>query len=190
MSRLAAGTLSAERVTEVALAQIERIDPSLNAIIEINPDALAIARDLDRQPTPLGPLHGVPVVLKANIDTGDAMATSAGSLALAGCSQRMDDQPKIEPYEESAFFSERPGQPGLGMREPIAGTVARGGLRLDTHFFDGRVDGQRATPLPERVELDRALLDRPPPSGPRRPRRPCRVNAEDAKWSVTASRSI
>ena len=59
--------------------------PELNAIIEINPNAVAIAEELDRRfqaSGVTGPLHGIPVVLKANIDTSDAMATSAGSLAL------------------------------------------------------------------------------------------------------------
>ena len=86
---LAAGRLSAREVTRTYLERIALIDddgPRLNAIIEINPDALAIADDLDRRfglSGPVGPLHGLPVVLKANIDTADRMATSAGSLALA-----------------------------------------------------------------------------------------------------------
>lgn len=88
-AELAGGRVSAVQVTRAALARIARVDqagPAVNAIIEINPDALAIARDLDRrfqESGPAGPLHGLPVVLKANIDTGDAMASSAGSLALA-----------------------------------------------------------------------------------------------------------
>ena len=59
----------------------------MNAIVTINPDALSIARELDRAFSlggPMGPLHGLPVILKANIDTGDTMETTAGSLALAG----------------------------------------------------------------------------------------------------------
>src|SRR5690606_6227605 len=85
----AAGNVTAERVTRAVLARIAALDdagPRLNAIIETNPDALAIARELDARLAasgPVGPLHGVPVVLKANIATADAMATSAGSLALA-----------------------------------------------------------------------------------------------------------
>jgi amidase len=87
---LAAGRVSAERVTRAVLARIAEIDaagPSLHAIIEVNPDALAIARELDRRferAGPIGPLHGMPVALKANIDTADRLATTAGSLALAG----------------------------------------------------------------------------------------------------------
>jgi len=59
----------------------------VNAIIEINPDALQIAEQLDRERKakgPRGPLHGIPILIKDNIDTGDRMQTTAGSLALAG----------------------------------------------------------------------------------------------------------
>ncbi|MEQ8482847.1 MAG: amidase [Pseudomonadales bacterium] len=88
-TRLAAGEISAVEVTRAHLARIAALDdagPRLNAVIELNPDAVAIARDLDKHLAargPKGPLHGVPVILKASIDTGDRMATSAGSLALA-----------------------------------------------------------------------------------------------------------
>ena len=93
---LATGQLSAEAMTNAFLQRMESIDdagPTVNAIIEVNPQALAIARDLDRafaRSGPIGSLHGVPVVLKANIDTGDEMATSAGSLALANHHARDD----------------------------------------------------------------------------------------------------
>ena len=88
-SQLASGELSAERVASVFLARIVALNdsgPTLRAVVEVNPDALAIARDLDRRRAaggPVGPLHGLPIVIKANIDTGDEMATSAGSVALA-----------------------------------------------------------------------------------------------------------
>jgi amidase len=88
-ARLASGALSAERVAGVFLARIAALNdagPQLRAIVEVNPDALAIARELDRRRArggPVGPLHGLPIVIKANIDTADAMATSAGSVALA-----------------------------------------------------------------------------------------------------------
>ncbi len=86
---LATGELSASTVTAAYLQRIAELDaqgPMLNAIIQVNPDAARIATELDEafsRSGPLGPLHGLPVVLKANIDTGDEMATSAGSLALA-----------------------------------------------------------------------------------------------------------
>ncbi|GBF30589.1 glutamyl-tRNA(Gln) amidotransferase subunit A [bacterium MnTg04] len=84
------GEFSSAELVSHLLARIEEIDrrgPGLHSIIEINPDALAIATALDderRAGRVRGPLHGIPIVLKANIDTGDRMATTAGSLALAG----------------------------------------------------------------------------------------------------------
>ncbi len=84
------GELSSAELTEYYLRRIEAIDrgvPGLNAIIEVTPQALEIARALDeeRQASgPRGPMHGIPVVLKANIDTADQMTTTAGSLAMAG----------------------------------------------------------------------------------------------------------
>ena len=84
------GELTSEQLTEFYLDRIESVDrngPALNSIIEVNPEALAIAKALDQERAasgPRGPMHGIPVVLKANIDTADQMDTTAGSLALAG----------------------------------------------------------------------------------------------------------
>lgn len=84
------GELNSERLTDYYLRRIDAFDSGpegLNSIIEINPEALAIARALDAERTrtgPRGPMHGIPVVLKANIDTADRMDTTAGSIALLG----------------------------------------------------------------------------------------------------------
>ena len=84
------GDLTSEQLTGFYLDRIDSIDrngPALNAIIEVNTEALAIAKALDLERAtsgPRGPMHGIPVVLKANIDTADSMDTTAGSLALAG----------------------------------------------------------------------------------------------------------
>jgi amidase len=84
-----AGTLTSERLIELYLARIEAYDqrgPALNAVLHLNAGALASARALDaerRVTGPRSPLHGIPVVLKDNIDTSD-MPTTAGSLLLAG----------------------------------------------------------------------------------------------------------
>ena len=81
---------SARRMTEWYLARIEEIDkqgPAINAVLELNPDALAIADTLDTERKthgPRGPLHGIPILIKDNIDTADQMMTTAGSLALIG----------------------------------------------------------------------------------------------------------
>ena len=84
------GKFTAHSLAEQYLARIDEIDkrgPAINAIIELNPDALSIAEALDRERTakgPRGPLHGIPMLIKDNIDTGDRMITTAGSLALLG----------------------------------------------------------------------------------------------------------
>ncbi|HAC06947.1 MAG TPA: hypothetical protein DCF71_13930, partial [Gemmatimonadetes bacterium] len=84
-----AGTLTSERLVELYLARIEAYNqqgPALNAILWLNDAALATARALDAERTasgPRSPLHGIPVVLKDNIDTFD-MPTTAGSLLLVG----------------------------------------------------------------------------------------------------------
>jgi amidase len=85
--RMAAGTLSSEALTRAAFARIRAIDahgPALHTVLQANPDALAIAATLDakRGRQARGPLYGVPVLLKDNVDTGDAERTTAGSLAL------------------------------------------------------------------------------------------------------------
>ncbi len=84
------GSLTAEQIADLYLERIEELDrngPSLRAVIELNPDARRIARSLDEERKAKGmrgPLHGIPVLIKDNIDTADKMQTTAGSLALAG----------------------------------------------------------------------------------------------------------
>ncbi|HTY58797.1 MAG TPA: amidase [Bacteroidota bacterium] len=84
------GSYTAKSLTESYLMRIGEIDrngPALRSVIELNPDALAIAEDLDRERRakgPRGPLHGIPLLIKDNIDTADRMSTTAGSLALVG----------------------------------------------------------------------------------------------------------
>lgn len=68
------------------IAEIDKMGPQLNAVIELNPDALAIADEMDKERAAgkvRGPLHGIPVLIKDNIDTADKMHTTAGALALA-----------------------------------------------------------------------------------------------------------
>ncbi|MGB5012443.1 MAG: amidase family protein, partial [Pyrinomonadaceae bacterium] len=82
---MTAGQTTAKKITQGYLARIAKIDKSINSIIELNPDALAIAAEMDRERKAgkvRGPLHGIPVVIKDNIDTADKMKTTAGSLAL------------------------------------------------------------------------------------------------------------
>jgi amidase len=87
---LTSGKFSSRSLTEAYLARIETIDrggPALNSVIEVNPEALAIADTVDQERMAKGGrgwLHGVPVLIKDNIDTADHMQTTAGSLALVG----------------------------------------------------------------------------------------------------------
>jgi amidase len=84
------GKYTARAITEKYLSRMEAIDksgPALNSVIEVNPDAVEIAESLDRERKEKGgrgPLHGVPLLIKDNIDTADKMMTTAGSLALVG----------------------------------------------------------------------------------------------------------
>jgi amidase len=89
-SAMGSSEVSARELVDRCLERIDAVDrrgPQLNSILELNPDAAAIAETLDAeraQNGPRSPLHGVPIVLKGNIDTADRMTTTAGSLALAG----------------------------------------------------------------------------------------------------------
>jgi amidase len=84
------GTLTSEQLTEYYIQRIMALDqsgPGVNAVIELNPDALNMAREADmlrKHGAIAGPLFGIPVLLKDNVDTGDKMQTSAGSFALVG----------------------------------------------------------------------------------------------------------
>src|SRR5947209_6684867 len=90
------GVISSRSLTEAYLARIQEIDksgPALNSVIEINPDALSIAEALDKerkQHAVRGPMHGIPILIKDNIDTHDRMQTTAGSLALVGTAPPQD----------------------------------------------------------------------------------------------------
>ncbi len=87
---MASGRWTARAITQAYLERIARLDrtgPSLHSVIEINPEAVRIAEELDRERAAgqvRGPLHGIPILLKDNIDTHDRMTTTAGSLALEG----------------------------------------------------------------------------------------------------------
>jgi amidase len=88
--KMQSGEQSSVSITQAYLARIEKIDrngPLLNSIIELNPDALKIAAALDNERKhgkTRGPLHGIPILIKDNINSGDQMLTTAGSLALMG----------------------------------------------------------------------------------------------------------
>ncbi|MFV8323709.1 amidase [Flavobacterium sp. LB3P21] len=88
--KLASGKYTSEQLVQLYLKRIEAIDatgPQLHSVIEVNPDAVAIAVAMDKELKAgknRGPLHGIPVLIKDNIDTADKMQTTAGSLAMEG----------------------------------------------------------------------------------------------------------
>jgi amidase len=89
-AEMASGSLTSVQLTKYYITRIQALDqsgPGVNAVIELNPDALVMARHADflrNHGVVLGPLHGIPVLLKDNVDTGDMMQTTAGSFALFG----------------------------------------------------------------------------------------------------------
>ncbi len=97
--RMKSGEITARSLTEAYLNRIETIDKQINSVIEKNSEAMDIAEQLDRERKEKGsrgPLHGIPILIKDNIDTADRMKTTAGSLAL------LDSKPK-----QDAFVSQR-----------------------------------------------------------------------------------
>ena len=93
---MSSGQLTSVQLTQYYIDRIVGLDqngPGVNAVIELNPDALAIAKSLDMERAKgkvRGPMHGIPVLVKDNIDTGDKMQTSAGSFALVGTPAQRD----------------------------------------------------------------------------------------------------
>jgi amidase len=143
--RMRRGEITTRTIVAQYLRRIEAIDmsgPKLNALIEINPEALSIAELMDdeRQSGHLrGPLHGIPIVLKDNIDTADQMTTTAGSLALLGVKAAKD-----------AFLVEKLRQAGVVIigkanlsewanfrsTHSVSGWSSRGGQTLNPYALD------------------------------------------------------
>jgi amidase len=147
---MAAGALSAEELASACLARVSALDrrgPCLRAVIETNPDAGAIARDLDaerRRRGARGPLHGVPVLLKDNIDTADGMQTTAGSLALLGPAPPADATVAAALRAAGAVIL---GKTNLSEwanfrgHRSSSGWSARGGLTRNPHVLDRSAGG-------------------------------------------------
>ena len=132
------------------IADIDREGPALNSVLEINPDAVDIAEALDReyaQKGPRGPLHGVPVLIKDNINTRDKMHTSAGSLALADNYAAFDAHIVTRLREAGAVILGKANLTELanfltqGMRN---GFSSRGGAVLNPYGKDLDVGGSSA----------------------------------------------
>ena len=132
---MAAGEATALSITRDHLARIERMDwagPRVNSIIEVNPDAEAIAVELDRERAEghvRGPLHGIPIVLKDVVATADRMETTAGSFALVGSIVPRDAGVAARLREAGASCSARPtcpsGTPSEAGRTEVGGAVGQ-----------------------------------------------------------------
>ena len=109
-SAMASGRRTARSITQLYLdriAELDRKGPTLRHVIEVNPDALAMADSLDRERKAgrvRGPLHGIPMLLKDNVDTADRMMTTAGSLALAGSIPAQDSTVAAKLRNAGAVF--------------------------------------------------------------------------------------
>lgn len=147
---MTSGRYTARRLAELYLERIEAIDrkgPTINSIIEVNPAALEIAASMDseRQSGRVrGPLHGIPVLIKDNIDTQDRMKTSAGSLALADSIAPADAGLVRRLREGGAVIL---GKTNLSewanIRSPrsTSGWSARGGLTRNPYALDRNACG-------------------------------------------------
>jgi amidase len=144
-ARMQSGELAARSLTEAYLSRIEELDragPALNSVIEVNPDALAIAESLDRErkeKAPRGPMHGIPVLIKDNLDTADRMQTTAGSLALVGSKPARDSAVAQKLREAGAVIL---GKTNLSEWANIrsshssSGWSGRGGLTRNPYALD------------------------------------------------------
>ncbi len=144
------GKYTVRSITEKYLARVKEIDkagPSINSIIELNPDALKIADELDKElkeKGPRSPMHGIPVLLKDNIDTIDNMETTAGSLALVGSRPQKDSFVAKQLRDAGALIL---GKTNLSewanMRSThsTSGWSGRGGLTKNPYALDRNTSG-------------------------------------------------
>src|ERR1700686_4225092 len=144
------GRHTARSIAQTYLERIQDVDKQgalLNSVIELNPDALAIAENLDNERKAgrvRGPLHGVPILIKDNIDTADRMQTTAGSLALVG-----------QPAPRDAYIVEKLRESGavilgktnlsewanIGSKNSRSGWSGRGGLTRNPFALDRNPSG-------------------------------------------------
>lgn len=175
--RLDARELSVPRLIEMHLERIEAIDrggPALRSIIEVNPDCEEIARELEkelRSGRSRGPLHGIPVLVKDNVDTDDRMQTTAGSLALAGPPAPLDARLVAHLRDAGAVLL---GKANLSewanwrSKRSSSGWSARGGQCRNPHVLDRNPSGSSSgsaaavaaglTPIAVGTETDGSIV--------------------------------
>lgn len=142
-AQMKSGKLTARRLTEMYLERINVIDKKTRSVIELNPDALAIADQMDRerkQKKVRGPMHGIPILIKDNIDTADKMLTTAGSLALVDAPTPKQDAFIVQQLRKAGAviigktnLSEWANFRG---NRSISGWSGRGGQTNNPYFLD------------------------------------------------------
>ena len=140
------GKFTARSITEKYLARIEALDkqgPAVNSVIELNPDALQIAETLDRerqQGKLRGPLHGIPILIKDNLDTADKMMTTAGSLALIGTPKPTKDSFVAQKLREAGAVilgkTNLSEWANIRSSHSTSGWSGRGGLTRNPYVLD------------------------------------------------------
>ncbi len=156
MEGLKSGKYTVRSIAEEYITRINKIDkngPAINSVIQLNPEALTIADALDKElkeKGPRGPLHGIPILIKDNIDTADKMETTAGSLALLGSKSQKD-----------SFVAKRLREAGMlilgktnlsewaNMRSThsTSGWSGRGGLTKNPYALDRNCSGSVQVPV-------------------------------------------
>ena len=144
-SGMASGKYTAQSLAKKYLERIDEIDkhgPAINSVIELNPDALSIAAELDKERKAKGargPLHGIPVLIKDNIDTHDRMQTTAGSLALGGSIPLQDSSVAKKLREAGAVILGKTNLSewaNLRSSHSTSGWSARGGQTKNPYVLD------------------------------------------------------
>jgi amidase len=144
------GKFTARSIAEKYLARIDQIDkqgPAINSIIELNPDALAAAEAMDKERQAgkvRGPLHGIPILIKDNIDTADGMMTTAGSLALVGSKPPHDSTVARKLREAGAVILGKTNLSewaNIRSSHSTSGWSGRGGLTRNPYALDRNACG-------------------------------------------------
>ena len=148
---LRGGRITARAVVEQYIARIESVDrsgPMLNAVIELNPDAVSIADSLDRELASKGPrsaLHGIPILVKDNIDTADRMRTTAGSLALIDAPTPKQDAPVVARLRQAGAVilgkTNLSEWANIRSSRSTSGWSGRGGLTRNPYALDRNTSG-------------------------------------------------
>ena len=150
-AKMKSGQLTSRRLVEMYLERIKQVDTKTRSVIEINPDALAIADQLDKERKRghvRSMLHGIPILIKDNIDTADKMHTTAGSLALMDAPTPKQDAFVVQKLRKAGAvilgktnLSEWANFRGA---KSISGWSGRGGQTNNPYFLDQNPCGSSA----------------------------------------------